>query len=139
VALAAGERRARRMAVVVAVAVALVAVGIAGAKVGHTSVRKATSDRSRRVELTAKAFAHHPLAGVGLGGQPRASQKLATRFGPLQNFVSNPTPRTVRPGSATAGFPPKAGSSSAPAKVTRAVRPDHMARGRPSAPVSRPF
>src|SRR5207247_7563482 len=41
------------------------------------------------------AFAHHPLAGVGLGGQPRASQKLATRFGPLQNFVSHTTPLTV--------------------------------------------
>ena len=58
-------------------------------------MRKATSDRSRRIELTARAFAHHPLAGVGLGGQPRASQKLATRFGPLQNFVSHTTPLTV--------------------------------------------
>jgi putative inorganic carbon (HCO3(-)) transporter len=93
--LVAGDRRARRVAVVAAVAVLLVGTGIAAAKVVHSSVRKATSDRSRRIELTAKAFAHHPLAGVGLGGQPRASQKLATRFGPLQNFVSHTTPLTV--------------------------------------------
>jgi hypothetical protein len=93
--LVAGDRRARRVAVVAAVAVLLVGTGIAAAKVVHSSVRKATSDRSRRIELTARAFAHHPLAGVGLGGQPRASQKLATRFGPLQNFVSHTTPLTV--------------------------------------------
>jgi putative inorganic carbon (hco3(-)) transporter len=93
--LVAGDRRARRVAVVAAVAVLLVGTGIAAAKVAHSSVRKATSDRSRRIELTARVFAHHPLAGVGLGSQPRASQKLATRFGPLQNFVSHTTPLTV--------------------------------------------
>jgi O-antigen ligase/polysaccharide polymerase Wzy-like membrane protein len=93
--LVAGDRRARRVALVAAVAVLLVGTGIAAAKVAHSSVRKATSDRSRRIELTARVFAHHPLAGVGLGSQPRASQKLATRFGPLQNFVSHTTPLTV--------------------------------------------
>jgi O-antigen ligase/polysaccharide polymerase Wzy-like membrane protein len=93
--LVAGDRRARRVALVAAVAVLLVGTGIAAAKVAHSSVRKATSDRSRRIELTARVFAHHPLAGAGLGSQPRASQKLATRFGPLQNFVSHTTPLTV--------------------------------------------
>jgi O-Antigen ligase len=93
--LVAGDRRARRVALVAAVAVLLVGTGIAAAKVAQSSVRKATSDRSRRIELTARVFAHHPLAGVGLGSQPRASQKLATRFGPLQNFVSHTTPLTV--------------------------------------------
>ena len=93
--LVAGDRQARRVALVAAVAVLLVGTGIAAAKVAHSSVRKATSDRSRRIELTARVFAHHPLAGVGLGSQPRASQKLATRFGPLQNFVSHTTPLTV--------------------------------------------
>ena len=83
------------MAVIAAASVAVLAVGIAAGKVAHTSVRKATSDRSRRISLTAKVFAHHPLAGVGIGGQPRASQKLATNFGPLQNFVSHTTPLTV--------------------------------------------
>ena len=95
VTLVAGDRRGRQVAVIAAATVAVLAVGIAAAKVAHTSVRKATSDRSRRNSLTAKVFAHHPLAGVGIGGQPRASQKLATNFGPLQNFVSHTTPLTV--------------------------------------------
>jgi hypothetical protein len=93
--LVVGDRRGRQVAAVAAATVALVAVGIAAAKVAHSSVRKATSDRSRRISLTAKVFAHHPLAGVGIGGQPRASQKLATNYGPLQNFVSHTTPLTV--------------------------------------------
>jgi len=91
----AGDRRARKLAVVTAVGVALIGVGIAAAKVAHSSVQKATSDRSRRVELTAKVFAHHPLAGVGLGSQPEASQNLSSRPGQLQNFVSHTTPLTV--------------------------------------------
>jgi putative inorganic carbon (hco3(-)) transporter len=95
VTIVAAERRVRWVAIATAVAVALVGAGIAASKVADTSVRKATSDRSRRVELTAKVWVHHPLAGVGLGGQPRESQKLATNFAPLQNFVSHTTPLTV--------------------------------------------
>jgi O-Antigen ligase len=104
VTLVAGDRRARRVALVAAVGVVLIGTGIAAARVVHSSVRKATSDRSRRIELTAKVFAHHPLAGVGLGGQPRASQKLATRYGPLQNFVSHTTPLTVAAELGIIGF-----------------------------------
>jgi putative inorganic carbon (hco3(-)) transporter len=95
VTIVAGERRVRWIAVATAAAVALVGAGIAASKVADTSVRKATSDRSRRVELTAKVWVHHPLVGVGLGGQPRESQKLADRFAPLPNFVSHTTPLTV--------------------------------------------
>jgi O-antigen ligase/polysaccharide polymerase Wzy-like membrane protein len=95
VTIVAAERRVRWVAIATAVAVALGGAGIAASKVADTSVRKATSDRSRRVELTAKVWVHHPLAGVGLGAQPRESQKLADRFGPLQNFVSHTTPLTV--------------------------------------------
>jgi putative inorganic carbon (HCO3(-)) transporter len=95
VTIVAAERRVRWVAVATAVAVALAGAGIAASKVANSSVRKATSDRSRRVELTAKVWVHHPLAGVGLGAQPRESQKLATRFAPLQNFVSHTTPLTV--------------------------------------------
>ena len=91
----AGDRRGRQVAAIAAATVAVVAIGIAATKVVHTSVNKATSDRSRRISLTAKVFAHHPLAGVGIGGQPRASQKLASHYGPLQNFVSHTTPLTV--------------------------------------------
>jgi len=95
VTIVAAERRVRWVAVATAVVVALAGAGIAASRVADSSVRKATSDRSRRVELTAKVWVHHPLAGVGLGAQPRESQKLATRFAPLQNFVSHTTPLTV--------------------------------------------
>jgi putative inorganic carbon (HCO3(-)) transporter len=89
------ERRVRWVAIATAAALALVGAGIAASKVADTSVRKATSDRSRRVELTAKVWVHHPIAGVGLGAQPRESQKLADSIAPLQNFVSHTTPLTV--------------------------------------------
>ena len=95
VTLVAADPRTRRLALAAAVVVVFAAIAIAAAKVAHTSVRKATSDRSRRITLTARVFEHHPLAGVGLGGQPRASQRLATHYGPLQNFVSHTTPLTV--------------------------------------------
>jgi O-antigen ligase len=95
VTIVAAERRVRWVAVAAAVALALVGAGIAASKVADTSVRKATSDRSRRVELTAKVWVHHPIAGVGLGAQPRESQKLADSSSPLQNFVSHTTPLTV--------------------------------------------
>ena len=92
-------------------------------------MRKATSDRSRRVELTAKAFAHHPLAGVGIGGQPRASQKLATRFGPLQNFVSHTTPLTVAAELGIVGFVLYLAVLGGTARALDAVRRRHQALG----------
>ncbi len=99
-----GEGRVRWIAIATALAVALVGAGIAASRVADTSVRKATSDRSRRVELTAKVWVHHPFAGVGLGAQPRESQKLADRFGPLPNFVSHTTPLTVAAELGIVGF-----------------------------------
>lgn len=95
VTIATAETRLRWVTVAAAIVVALAAAGIAASKVADTSVRRATSDRSRRIELTARVFRHHPLAGVGLGGQPRESQRLADRPAPLQNFVSHTTPLTV--------------------------------------------
>lgn len=102
--IVAAERRIRWIAIATALVVALAGAGIAASKVAHTSVRKATSDRSRRVELTAKVWVHHPLAGVGLGAQPRESQKLAEHFAPLQNFVSHTTPLTVAAELGVIGF-----------------------------------
>jgi hypothetical protein len=129
VTLVSGDRRARQVAVVAAVAVALVAVGIAAAKVAHSSVRKATSDRSRRITLTAKVFAHHPLAGVGIGGQPRASQRLATHYGPLQNFVSHTTPLTVAAELGIVGFVLYVALLAGGARALDAVRRRNQALG----------
>ena len=38
---------------------------------------------------------HHLLVGVGLGSQPRASQRLSDRGGPPALYVSHTTPLTV--------------------------------------------
>jgi len=91
----AGDRIARRMVAVVAIAAALAAAGLVAASVGEASTQKATSDRSRRIELTARVFAKHPILGVGIGAQPRATQKISPRPGPEAKFVSHTTPLTV--------------------------------------------
>ena len=88
--------RGVRMAVAAVTAVLLLAgTGLVVHEALDTSVRRATSDRSRRVELTARVFAEHPIAGVGIGSQPLASQQLSERSGPKPNFVSHATPVTV--------------------------------------------
>jgi len=129
VTIVAAERRVRWIAIGTAVVVALAGTGIAASKVAHTSVRKATSDRSRRVELTAKVWVHHPLAGVGLGGQPSESQKLANRFAPLQNFVSHTTPLTVAAELGAIGFILYLGLLAGGAWTLELVRRRHQALG----------
>ncbi|MGH2997644.1 MAG: hypothetical protein ACRDM9_15105, partial [Gaiellaceae bacterium] len=69
-----------------------------------TSLRRATSDRSRRVEVTARVFADHPVTGVGLGSQPFESQERSQRFGPEAGFVSHSTPLTVAAELGTVGL-----------------------------------
>jgi len=127
--LVAADPRTRRLALAASVVVILAAIGIAAARVVHSSVRKATSDRSRRITLTAKVFEHHPLAGVGLGGQPRASQQLAARYGPLQNFVSHTTPLTVAAELGLVGLLLYVAVLAGAARALDAVRRRHQALG----------
>src|SRR5439155_8408091 len=80
----AGDRTGRRAVAIVAVASALAAGGAFAATVKHSSTQRATSDRSRRATLSLRVFAHHPIAGVGIGAQPRASQHISSRPGPVK-------------------------------------------------------
>ena len=50
-------------------------------KLSTSSTQRVTSDRSRRVDLTWRVFEHHPIVGVGIGSQPRASQQISTEGG----------------------------------------------------------
>jgi hypothetical protein len=127
--IVAAERRIRWIAIAAALVVALAGAGIAASKVAHTSARKATSDRSRRIELTAKVWVHHPLAGVGIGAQPRESQKLAARFAPVQNFVSHTTPLTVTAELGAIGFILYVGLLAGGAWTLELVRRRHEALG----------
>ena len=95
VSVVAGDRAVR----VVAAATAVLVIAGGGAfvadKVAGASTQRVTSDRSRRIDLTARVFAKHPLVGVGLGSQPAASQAISANGGPPALFVSHTTPLTV--------------------------------------------
>jgi hypothetical protein len=73
-ALIAADRVGRRILVVGMVAFAFAAAGLVAVMAHDQSAQRFTSGRSRLVESSARVFAKHPLAGVGLGAQPRASR-----------------------------------------------------------------
>jgi O-antigen ligase len=96
VALAAGDRRVHRAVGALALVAALAAGGFVTAKLlqGDT-LAHLTSDRSDRVEDTVRVIEEHPVRGVGIGSQPRASRELAGSERPTPSFVSHTTPLTV--------------------------------------------
>jgi hypothetical protein len=99
-----GDARGRQLVGTLAVVGALVGAGVVAAAVRDGSVQKATSDRSRRVDATFEVFRKHPVAGVGLGSQPLASQRNSERFGAKPRFVSHTTPLTIAAELGLVGF-----------------------------------
>jgi O-antigen ligase len=60
------------------------------------STRRVTSDRSRLVDVTWTVIRHHPVVGVGVGGQPRASRDEAPEGSTIPSRDrSHTTPLTV--------------------------------------------
>src|SRR5215217_7556907 len=102
--VAAGGRRARRLVVAATAAAVVATAGLAAAAVAGSSAKRVTSDRSRRVELTARVYRAHPVFGVGLGAQPLETQHISTNKGPVARFVSHATPLTVAAELGTAGL-----------------------------------
>ena len=95
-ALATGTRQVRVAVGVLALAAALAAGAYVAVQViGGESLNQITSDRTDRVEDTARVIEENPLIGVGIGGQPRASRRLEESDRPTPNFVSHTTPLTV--------------------------------------------
>jgi hypothetical protein len=95
-AVATGDGRVRRAvallaAAAVVAACAYVAVQVADGK----SLNRITSDRTERVQDATRVIEKHPIVGVGIGGQPRASRRLVHSDRPTPNFVSHTTPLTV--------------------------------------------
>jgi O-antigen ligase len=91
-----GDARIRRGVALLAAAALLatcayVAVQVADGK----SLNRITSDRTERVQDATRVIEDHPVVGVGIGGQPRASRRIAHSDRPTQNFVSHTTPLTV--------------------------------------------
>jgi hypothetical protein len=95
-AFATGDRRVRRMVGLLALLAALGAGGYVAARlIDGDDLNKITSDRTERVEDTARVIEDEPLIGVGIGGQPRASRRLMDSAEPTPKFVSHTTPLTV--------------------------------------------
>ena len=95
ISVVAGDRTVRLVAAATAVLVLAGGGAFVADKVAGASTQRVTSDRSRRVQLTVKVIQRHPLVGVGLGSQPRASQEVSKNGGPPSLFVSHTTPLTV--------------------------------------------
>ena len=95
VGIVAGDRPVRLGAVIITVFVIAAGGALVANKAASAGTQRATSDRSRRIQLTAKVIAHHPLVGVGIGSQPHASQAESKDGGPAGLFVSHTTPLTV--------------------------------------------
>jgi O-antigen ligase len=91
-----GDRRVR-LTVGVLGLVAVLAGGayVTARLVAGESLNKITSDRTERVEDTLRVVEDSPVTGVGIGGQARASRRLAGSDRPTPNFVSHTTPLTV--------------------------------------------
>ena len=90
-----GAGRRLRVALVACAVVATLAAGAYAAQaIEGRSARDVTSGRSRLVAVTLDAFQARPLAGVGIGGQPRASTQESGRGSPSRN-ASHTTPLTV--------------------------------------------
>jgi O-antigen ligase len=125
----AGDRGAKRLVIVAAVAVGLAGVGYVTAAAVQHSARRATSDRSRRVTQTAGVYAAHPIYGVGLGAQPKATQKRAKRYAPEARFVSHTTPLTVAAELGTIGLLAYLALLAGALRVIEAVRRRDQALG----------
>ena len=95
-AVATGDGRVRRAVALLAAAAVLAACAYVAVQVADgRSLNRITSDRTERVEDAVRVIKEHPIVGVGIGGQPRASRRLARSDRPTPNFVSHTTPLTV--------------------------------------------
>ncbi|HEV3376552.1 MAG TPA: O-antigen ligase family protein [Thermoleophilaceae bacterium] len=95
-ALATGDGRVRRAVGVLALVAVIGAAGYVAVRlVDGADLNRITSDRTERVEDTARVIEEEPVAGVGVGGQPGASRELADSTQPTPTFVSHTTPLTV--------------------------------------------
>ena len=96
-------RRLRIVLVACALVATLAAAAVAADAVNGRSARDVTSGRSRLVNVTLDAFEARPIAGVGVGGQPRASAEESGKGSPSRN-ASHTTPLTVLAELGVLGF-----------------------------------
>ncbi len=95
VGLVAGDRVSRRTLAATTAALVLVAVGVVFAVAEDESARRISSGRIPLASLTLPIFLDHPVSGVGIGAQPRASSRLEDARERKVRNVSHTTPLTV--------------------------------------------
>ena len=103
VAIVGADGRTRIVLLACALVATLAAASVAGAAIGGRSAKDVTSGRSRLVEVTLDAFRERPVAGVGVGGQPRASSEIVRKGSPSRN-ASHTSPLTVLAELGVIGF-----------------------------------
>jgi len=94
----------RRVLVVGAVACVLAGAAFVAATAVSDSARQATSGRTRLARVTWIVFEHHPVVGVGIGGQPQASKEEAKTELSAKRDKSHTTPLTVAAELGILGF-----------------------------------
>jgi hypothetical protein len=95
-AFATGDRRVRGAVGLLALLAALAAGAYVAVRVSDgDDLDKITSDRTERIQDTARVIGEDPVVGVGIANQPRASKRLAESSRPTPAFVSHTTPLTV--------------------------------------------
>ncbi|MDQ4018389.1 MAG: O-antigen ligase family protein, partial [Actinomycetota bacterium] len=94
VSFVAADRAVRRLLIAAAVAGAVLSLAVVAVAARDESLRRVTSGRSDLVANTAAVVADHPVLGVGIGGEERASRAEAERRGSLAK-PSHTTPLTV--------------------------------------------
>ena len=99
-----GGPKLRRVLVVGAAACVLAGAAFVAATAVSDSARKATSGRTRLARVTWIVFEHHPLVGVGIGGQPAASKEEAKTQLSARRDRSHTTPLTVAAELGLVGF-----------------------------------
>ena len=91
----AADSRSRRLIAFACAVFALVGAVAVAASVRGESLRTVTAGRSTLVDATFTVFKNHPVAGVGVGGQPAASREEARRNASVRRNASHTTPLTI--------------------------------------------
>ena len=89
------DRRTRVVVAAACVVLALVAAGVVVWSATEVSVRELTSGRSRLVSITLPLAREHPVAGVGVGAQPLATNLRLGLDPESRRTASHTTPATV--------------------------------------------
>jgi outer membrane protein assembly factor BamB/O-antigen ligase len=90
-----GNRRDRIVLGATVVLIGVVAFGLLAVRAQHSPLHSVTRGRSTLVTDSARAFLKKPVAGVGIGGQPRASASQPERKQSRARAASHTTILTV--------------------------------------------